>query len=117
MAYELLKAKLSGEQAEAMEVLMSAARWVLPSEKDVDVKTLAAEAGAEGGRYDCDRSWLERFRSIVVARRTEECAQLMNLKSAQILLMAGEMTADELLTVKAVLAERERVIRNKASSA
>ena len=43
----------------------------------------------------------------------EKCARLLEMKSPDILLMAGEMTAQELLTVKAVLAGLARRIRNQ----
>ena len=47
----------------------------------------------------------------VLAER-ERCARVLEIKTDALLLRAGEMTSDELLTVKAVLADRARVIRN-----
>lgn len=57
------------------------------------------------------------LQAAVEAARLEEreaCAKLMELTNAQLLLMAGEMTAQELLTVQAVLKSRARAIRNPA---
>jgi hypothetical protein len=49
---------------------------------------------------------------VCVAQRTEECAKLLEMTSSELLLLGGEMTAQELRTVKAVLAERARRIRS-----
>lgn len=52
-----------------------------------------------------------RIMEAVLAER-ERCARVLEIKTDALLLRAGEMSSDELLTVKAVLADRARVIRN-----
>ena len=42
------------------------------------------------------------------------CANLMKIKRADLLLMGGEMTAQEIRTVQAVLTNRATVIRRRA---
>lgn len=110
-AYEVLKGKLSGEDLAHLDALMVAACQALPAVGDADVRQIADSATREGDRYDCDRPWLERFHAVAVARRTEECARLLELSTQEILLAAGEMTQQELRTVKAVLARQARVLR------
>jgi hypothetical protein len=46
------------------------------------------------------------------AAQLERCASAMELSRSQILLMAGEMTAQEMRSVQAVLTNRARVIRS-----
>ncbi len=110
-AYEAIKDKLSGEDLAHLDALMVAACQALPAVGDADVRQIADRATREGDRYDCDRAWLERFQAVAVARRTEECARLLELSTQELLLAAGEMTQQELLTVKAVLARQARAIR------
>lgn len=52
---------------------------------------------------------------LIVAER-ERCAKLLELSNQELLLLAGEMTANELLTVKAVLANRAKAIRTEPLS-
>lgn len=54
---------------------------------------------------------LQEFLKSQVAAETEACAKLMELKRADLLLLGGEMTAQEIRTVQAVLANRAAVIR------
>ena len=46
-----------------------------------------------------------------VAAERESCARLLELRASELLLLAGEMTAQELRTVQAVLSQRARAIR------
>lgn len=60
-----------------------------------------------------------RFEAAVEAARKEEresCAKRLELTNAQLLLLAGEMSADELLTVQAVLRNRAATIRANPAS-
>lgn len=80
----------------------------------VESKSSEARAGAEpavavAARSDGCSAWLE-----AVAAEREACAKLLELSTGELLLGAGEMTAEELRTVKAVLAWRARVIRGRA---
>lgn len=54
----------------------------------------------------------EATEAAVVSER-EACAQLLELSTKEILLMAGEMPAQELRTVKAVLTNRAAAIRGR----
>lgn len=84
--------------------------------------TPAGGCGAEI-RGDSEEEALEKWnRRAAVSEQTgllvaeaanarEECAQLLEISTAELLLLAGEMTAQELRTVKAVLAQRARAIR------
>ena len=56
---------------------------------------------------------LTAYASECVADEREACAKLCELTTAEILLAAGEMTAQELRTVRAVLAWRARTIRSR----
>jgi len=49
-----------------------------------------------------------------VSDERETCARLLELRDSELLLMAGEMTAQELRTVQAVLAQRARTIRMRS---
>jgi len=49
-----------------------------------------------------------------LATEREECASALELSQAELLLLAGEMTAQELRTVRAVLANRAAAIRRRA---
>ncbi len=48
----------------------------------------------------------------VEATTRERCAQVLSVTNADLLLMAGEMDADTLLTVQAVLKGMQYLIRN-----
>ncbi len=56
----------------------------------------------------------ETLDPMVLAER-ERCAALLELTPSQIRLMAGEMSAQEMRTVQAVLANRARAIRSPGS--
>ncbi len=113
-AYENLREAVGPDRLAALDLLMAAA--TLPTVVGMDVAEVAKAAAGPRDHYDCDRRWLERFRALCVAQRTEECAKLLELTSAEVLLLAGEMTERELLTVKAVLAERARRVRALGAS-
>jgi len=53
---------------------------------------------------------------VEVAKEREACAKLMELTRAELLLMAGEMTAQELRTVRAVLTNRAWAIRERSKT-
>ena len=59
----------------------------------------------------CD--FLNKLNLIIRADEREACAKMLELKTADLLLMAGEMTAQEKRTVKAVLAGLASKIRNR----
>jgi hypothetical protein len=48
-----------------------------------------------------------------IAIECESCAQMLELSNSELLLMVGEMTAQEMRTVKAVLAQRANAIRSQ----
>ena len=50
-----------------------------------------------------------------VSDEREACATLLELRDSELLLMAGEMTAQELRTVRAVLNQRASAIRMRAN--
>jgi hypothetical protein len=108
-AYESLSLVVGADGKEALDVLLAAA--TLPTAVGMDVAEVARAAAGPKDHYDCNRTWLERFRALCVAQRTEECAKLLEMTSSELLLLGGEMTAQELRTVKAVLAERARQMR------
>lgn len=79
---------------------------------------LAALNGAPG-QLD---AWLECnnendvrlvMKGVLQAQR-ETSAKLLEMSSQELLLMAGEMTAQELLTVRAVMKNRATVVRREA---
>jgi hypothetical protein len=79
--------------------------------------------GREGRAHDTEEGtaqhkYLEILECVkeMVSAETAACAKLMDLKMADILLLAGEMSAQEQRTVKAILANRGVVIRNRAPS-
>ena len=51
-----------------------------------------------------------------VSDEREACATLLELRDSELLLMAGEMTAQELRTVQAVLNNRASVIRTRSNA-
>lgn len=108
-AYESLRGVVGAEGVAALDVLLAAA--MLPRVVGMDVAEVAKSAAGPKDHYHCDRAWLERFRALCVAQRTEECAKLLEMSPSALLLLGGEMTAQELRTVKAVLSERARQIR------
>ncbi len=112
-AYESLREAVGPDGLAALDFLMAAA--TLPTVVGMDVAEVAKAAAGPKDHYDCDRTWLERFRALCVTQRTEECAKLLEMSSSELLLLGGEMTAQELRTVKAVLAERARRIRGLAA--
>lgn len=112
-AYESLREAVGADGLAALDLLMAAA--TLPTVVGMDVAEVAKAAAGPKDHYDCDRTWLERFRALCVTQRTEECAKLLEMSSSELLLLGGEMTAQELRTVKAVLAERARRIRGLAA--
>lgn len=68
------------------------------------------------GKSIPDNAWLG-FRgawALSAEREREACARLMDLKRADLRLMAAEMTAQEMRTVLAVLTNRATVIRRRA---
>ena len=53
---------------------------------------------------------------LAIDAEREACARMLELRDSELLLMAGEMTAQELRTVKAVLAQRAKAIRMRANA-
>ena len=51
-----------------------------------------------------------------VAMEREACARMLDLRDSELLLMAGEMTAQELRTVKAVLKNRGAAIMDRPNA-
>ena len=52
---------------------------------------------------------------IATMKERDACARMLELRDSELLLMAGEMTAQELRTVKAVLAQRASAIRMRSN--
>jgi hypothetical protein len=59
------------------------------------------------------RANLADDRADAAADERAECAQLLRLSNRELLLLAGEMTAQELRTVQAVLTNRAAVIMER----
>lgn len=75
--------------------------------------SLARRTLDDVGAYDdasTQSAWVAWQRASTA--QLERCAQEMELSRASILLLAGEMTAQELRTVRAVLDNRARVLRS-----
>jgi hypothetical protein len=80
--------------------------------------------GKEGRTHDTVDGVAQRTLSEIhdcikamVAAETEACAKLMELKRDDLRLMGGEMSAEEILTVQAVLTNRAAVIRRRLPEA
>ena len=56
---------------------------------------------------------LQEFLKTRISDEVEACAKLMELKRADLLLLGGEMSAQEIRTVQAVLTNRAAVIRRR----
>jgi hypothetical protein len=76
--------------------------------------------GKEGRNHDTEDGLAQRtlneLRAEVqrlVAAEREACAKMLELPNGELLLMAGEMTKQELRTVRAVLTQRASAIRNR----
>ena len=78
------------------------------------------------GTESHERKWLcSRIRALeedlrtkvdsAVADEREACAKLLEMRESELLLMAGEMTAQELRTARAVLSQRARAIRQRGN--
>lgn len=50
---------------------------------------------------------------LEILKEREACAQMLELRNSELLLMVGQMTAQELRTVKAVLAQLADAIRKR----
>jgi hypothetical protein len=68
-------------------------------------------ANKSGMYYEAD---VLRCLEIAIATERESCAEKLELSRSELLLLAGEMTAQELRTVLAVLTNRAAVIRRRA---
>lgn len=64
-----------------------------------------------GSAFSCEQ--MKGYAQAAIDAEREACAQLCELTKAEILLRAGEMDAQELRTVSAVLAGRASAIRNR----
>lgn len=85
-----------------------------PNDGHVYVSTSEEEAYRWLSQYKEGYAWLEPLVSIEeISAENEACAQMLEISTSEILLMAGEMTAQELRTVKAVLAQRAAAIRRR----
>ena len=73
---------------------------------------IAAIPTDKSGMY-CEADVLRCLNDAFDTER-EECASALELSQAELLLLAGEMTAQELTTVRAVLANRAAAIRRRA---
>ena len=62
------------------------------------------------------RANLADDRADAAADERAECAQLLRLSNRELLLLAGEMTAQELRTVQAVLTNRAAVIMERPNA-
>lgn len=80
----------------------------------------AIAEGREGRQHDTEDGLAQRtlnelraeVQRLVTVER-EACAKMLELSNSELLLMAGEMTKQELRTVKAVLTQRAWAIRNR----
>lgn len=61
------------------------------------------------------RQEISEERTDAAEDEREACARMLELRDTELLLMAGEMTAQELRTVKAVLAQRADAIRMRSN--
>jgi len=50
-----------------------------------------------------------------ITAETERCASMLSLSASEIRLIAGEITAQEMRTVRAVLEQRARLMRSRAA--
>lgn len=66
----------------------------------------------ESGMYG--KADVLRCLNDAIATEREACASTLELSQSELLLLAGEMTAQELRTVRAVLANRAAAIRRRA---
>lgn len=57
--------------------------------------------------------FLKSYWNQICKNQIEKDAKLLEMKSDEILLMVGEITREEILTVKAVLANRAKAIRSQ----
>ena len=110
VAREAASAKIILE-AEGM-TLEEAAKWVDKNCTDETVSRLRSRAAAKA-LFDEVRRQEELINDLYGDER-ETCAQMLEMRDSELLLMAGEMTAQELRTVQAVLAQRARAIRMRS---
>lgn len=93
--------------------LEEAAKWVDKNCTDETVSRLRSRAAAKA-LFDEVRRQEELINDLYGDER-ETCAQMLELRDSELLLIAGEMTAQELRTVQAVLAQRARTIRMRSN--
>ena len=102
--------------------LEEAAKWVDKNCTDETVSRLRSRAAAKA-LFDEVRRQEELIHDLAgalpeiaeaVSDERETCARLLELRDSELLLMAGEMTAQELRTVQAVLEQRARTIRMRS---
>ena len=70
-------------------------------------REVARETGCDpdgGFSQDGQHPWVVATVRIATMKERDACARMLELRDSELLLMAGEMTAQELRTVKAVLA-------------
>lgn len=69
------------------------------------------EHGTEDGLAQRTLSGIRAEVQRLVVEEREACAKVLELKNSELLLLAGEMTKQELRTTQAVLAQRAAAIR------
>ena len=81
-------------------------------------REVARETGCDpdgGFSQDGQHPWVVATVRIATMKERDACARMLELRDSELLLMAGEMTAQELRTVKAVLAQRASAIRMRSN--
>ena len=82
-------------------------------------REVARETGCDpdgGFSQDGQHPWVVATVRIATMKERDACARMLELRDSELLLMAGEMTAQELRTVKAVLAQRASAIRMRSNA-
>lgn len=82
-------------------------------------REVARETGCDpdgGFSQDGQHPWVVATVRIATMKERDACARMLELRDSELLLMAGEMTAQELRTVKAVLAQRASAIRMRSNT-
>lgn len=81
--------------------------------KNIASRLEAQMSTVHSGAYEAMKAGVRELNRLdnVASEAREACAKLLESSSADLLLLAGEMTAQELRTVKAILAAKAREIR------
>ena len=81
-------------------------------------REVARETGCDpdgGFSQDGQHPWVVAAVRIATMKERDACARMLELRDSELLLMAGEMTAQELRTVQAALAQRASAIRMRSN--